>query len=484
MTKIVSVVLILSLVLILLFKKTWPIHSPVFETKHLAFLQPDFEHGFVWPQRVRHGDALNIFLHLNRKNVLLEINQILGPETRKFLSQLDAPRIDENTLDKCTIETGCEWLSNLQFKIPTGWPNGIYEVSFQSGNTMRRMYFFIPPHPNQQGDALFLYDWSTLNGHNLFGGCNFYGDFHDGKMKQSAAEVSHLRYSLKRPMMPTSLEFNDSVILRENNVFDGLGWLPTISQFLKTDAIFNTSLAEMDEAILKKYKFVVIAGTQEYLSRDDFTLLQHYVESGGFLIIAGSEFGLNYINYNKNRDSIAFYKVVPHEKIKDPPVRVTSVANPLMYWGFSFNFGVGIFSSKIFDFQIINTKHPYFENINVQKTDSFRSLRGWSFGAVLTQNGNTFCLTHSEIPCNDVEVLGLVKTKYQIATEESHERLRFSDLLANEFEHQNPEREIFAPLMKVKKGKGHFLAIPGNLLEDPRSVDEIQFIKNVVNTTK
>ena len=475
-------------------------HEQVFSNEFARLFPDEKDGGYAWPQQVEPGDSVSFFLCDNLRGQKFEILKLKEKHVPgEIVETLEAHPSPSNNIKNCTASKGCEWTSTVTFTIPKNWTSALYKGSFHCGENEKELFFAVGPNPNQRGKILYLHDWTTLNAYNLYAGKNVYSYLsRKGLINMGsdlAREVSG-EFSLARPLSPHWIEWpvNGSGPPKAHKkvLLSGLRWVEMLSSYPeKTDVMMNSFLVDMNQEEINRYKVIVVANMQEYLSHGFFEKIKAYILSGGYLIIAGNEFGFRYIRYGKNKRSFFSYLSVfndPFLKSKPSLAAIDAglISDLYDFFGIGFQHGIGFSFKKVSRaFEVADKSHQYFKGVNIEDAETMGHVLPWSPGTLLIEKSGRYCIQSSSIPCKDVSVLGFAKVSRDSEPITCCPRFRekMKRIWGDERYFRVPKNEfIYAPLMEVRKGKGRFLIVPHEVLRNPMKTNAKRFYTNVLDS--
>lgn len=457
--------------------------------------------GYSWPQHLKVGEEFSVYFHSDFPEKKVTIRKVLGVTLRKDVGAFPVETRTLNTLDKCSIENGCDWQPSATIKTSSSWGYGLFEIETGAKAANSKIQFSIQPPEGKTKPVLVLNDWATHQAYNLYGGSNlYYSLLKDNRIlqqwKNQAFHDGPLKMSFKRPLAAFFLAPRDKGFWADpKSMTWGLEWL----DFLKgnADIIQNTHLEELSQDVLKSYDVIVAPGVQEYLTPKTVERLKAYVRNGGYLIISGTEFALRFIHMDPQRSFLQYFHHPGSEKLLDkpegilknhvPPTYASSVSNPLTFFGAGFHRGLALTTEdELFvEPKHVNKSHPYFKNMDWDIKEPLGRIKPWALGTLIKKEGDRYCLDIKEISCDQVSVLAhtrIAKKQYEdtcCRKGVKHSREYWGD---DRFVIETDPDWTYIALMEIRQGKGRVLIVPNRLLADPNKGNGRVFYQNILDS--
>ncbi len=447
--------------------------------KEFAELYPEaLESGFAWPQVVSPNDKIDFFISTQNESPQLLISRFKTEnlDNNKIIKKIKFNPIPENSIHSCSVAKGCLWKSNLNLMIGEDWEPGLYIARFlDSKNQKKNIYFFVK-NEKRGTEFLFLFDWTTLNAYNFYGGQNFYVRLQGGKLYQTAAFKENISgtYSLKRPMFPKNhtyfldseehlAELDDELKLK----FLGTDPLEVLYELGKRGQVLPNEFSFLKNDIdLSKYEVIILSAFQEYLSLEFLNRLWGYVKNGGRLIIMANEFAFRRIR--STQDAISYYPSPSFDPLfqTDKTKIASDFPSQIVirdYFGHALEHGISFgFKSKGREFQLFESDHPLSQSF---KDDMSKLRTGWMPGVKMKKGPNgKHCVETKAFSCDDQIVLGsyVYKNKNKNKKTCCRNQLAFDELLDGRQDKvsKSVSETLYMPVYYAKYGKGHLFVAP------------------------
>ncbi len=447
------------------------------DPKEFAELYPEaLESGFAWPQVVSPNDKIDFFISTQNENPQLSISRFKTEnlDNNKVIKKVKFKPNSNNRIHTCTVVNGCQWESNLSLVIENDWESGLYIAQFLDSKKQKKYIYFFVKNEKKKPEFLFLYDWTTLNAYNFFGGQNVYVRLKDSNLYQTASLNKDIPgiYSLKRPMFPKNhiferkdgkhiAKFHDGTKL----IFYGTDPLEVLYELGKEGHVLPNDFNLMNNDIeLDKYKVVILPSYQEYLDLNFLNRIRAYVKDGGRLIIMAAEFA--YRRIRSMEDSFSFYMNPEADPFfgKDNSKVASDFASQVVirdYFGHAVEYGRSFaYFSKNREFRFFEKDHPL---TKIMQRKKIKIREGWMPGSILRKQKNgKYCVETKAFSCEDQIVFGSFIHKN---TEKETCCLRHPELdvlydgVADKVAKEVSET-IYMPVYYAKYGKGHLFVAP------------------------
>ena len=209
---------------------------------------------------------------------------------------------------------GYGWQSNHTFVVPANWPSGLYKLA-EGGSAI--LSFVVGPAVAGQASKVILHiSFLTPEAYNPEGGKSLYG-FNSGGEDERASKVS-----LDRPRPPAGSGYNPPGLDAEATL---IGWLENegiaIEYCSSIDLHANPNL-------LSSYDCLVIAGHDEYWTKEMRDQVEQFIENGGNVVVLSGNTCYRQVRLEQNNRMIIFYKYAGQDPFSDNDRATVAWAEP------------------------------------------------------------------------------------------------------------------------------------------------------------
>lgn len=210
---------------------------------------------------------------------------------------------------------GCNWPAAYTLNVPSTWPSGLYVAVFGSGSSTSRVPFVVRPATSAAPKAVMVQiAVTTAQAYNAYGGKSLYA-------YNSTDGVPAVRVSFDRPHTDPANEAYDQ-------------WQGSFVRWLAREGVvadFCTSLdLHRDASVLTGRRLLLLAGHDEYWSREMRGRLDSHVAAGGNAAIFSGNTCLWQIRMEANAAGKADRRMVCYKSRRTDPD--TRAAYKTTYW--------------------------------------------------------------------------------------------------------------------------------------------------------
>jgi hypothetical protein len=222
------------------------------------------------------GETVNIFAHVPGNKFDLTITDLAEKADRLLLEKKGLPGSKQH-FNKYAAIDGTKWKKTAEFKIPTDWTSGIYNIQLSDKMSKYNIPLVIKCKTNCS-DILVLANTNTWQAYNPWGMASFYEYKIKDKLKKKISNI----ISFKRPNRVSDPFKGKHHLLK--------GELKLIRWFkeknIRFDMITDDDL-HSDAEVLKNTRFFVLNRHPEYWSANMLNATNLFLKRGGSLLNLG-----------------------------------------------------------------------------------------------------------------------------------------------------------------------------------------------------
>jgi hypothetical protein len=222
---------------------------------------------FAWPNSVMPGHAVQLYISSQHPFVDVTVYRDAKPEVRVWSHTYVS--VHEQAAGYNAYENGCNWLPRVQVPVGSNWPSGMYFVKVRAPTgAVGYALFIVRAWPEFRSKILVALAEPTWQAYNAWGGKSLYG-------YNSTDGIESKRVSRRRPYLAAQ----------------GFGLYPRWERFMihwlqregyAFDVCSGLDLAA-DPRALERYTLLVLAGHDEYWTREQRQAIEAFVDGGGNL---------------------------------------------------------------------------------------------------------------------------------------------------------------------------------------------------------
>ncbi len=328
------------------------------------------EGGYVAPLSATTGDTLSFYISTLYTSFDLRIYKFDSPST--LVSEYVALEGDVKTVPDSSYWYGCNWPASVRIVIPPSWTSGLYYAEFPTSQGAKDIVFFVKEIvPGSHSKLVVSLSVNTWQAYNNFGGKSLY------ESNSTEGQRSY-KVSFERPYADN---IGNGQYFRWANKF--IAWLHKEN----IDVEFTNSI-ELDRYadLLNNYKVIIIAGHDEYWTREERRHVESFLRNGGNVIILGGNTCWWQVRYEDGWNKMVCYKKAifdPLNGVADSLVTVNwyspPVNDPENKWtGVSFRTGGYVAFDTVLakslgygDYTVYNSWHWVFDHTGLKDGNTF-----------------------------------------------------------------------------------------------------------------